>query len=268
MQIDADIPPYLRVPDITNPRLQEVPPLESFQGLDAGERVVKSYQIRVRKPKLPLLGLLFLALVVTLPAAALWQEFTYDQARSRAYDRAEKRKLERMKRVEREGQNRPYYDYYYESPYDAQYDEERPDAGTFAWHAVLIFVVMLAGGISLNLVFAMRGHTFLYLTNQRLVVLELEQGVFGRRQAVCSFSVGDVAGFQLMAQRGLSKFLGLLTLSEKRTFYLSITTKTSNSFAIGAVTTRRSNYSPGRDAVALCGELDAQVLALKTAPSK
>ena len=54
----------------------------------------------------------------------------------------------------------------------------------------------------------------------------------------------------------------LLLLKELRTFYLGITTRTCMNVQIGAVTVRRSEFDPGRDAVALCGELDAKVLAL------
>ena len=64
---------------------------------------------------------------------------------------------------------------------------------------------------------------------------------------------------------GLKKLFGLLLLKEKRTFYLGITTRTCMNVQIGAVNVRRSEFDPGRDAVALCGELDAKVLALNAA---
>jgi hypothetical protein len=55
----------------------------------------------------------------------------------------------------------------------------------------------------------------------------------------------------------------LILLKEKRTFYLCIVTRTTDSLRLGAVTSRGSRFDPGRDAVSLCGELDSQVLALK-----
>jgi hypothetical protein len=97
----------------------------------------------------------------------------------------------------------------------------------------------------------LRGHTFLYLTNQRVIVLELSQGTFAREQSVCHFSLEDICGFQLLAQRGLKKLFGLLLLKEMRTFYLGITTRTCMNVQIGAVNVRRSEFDPGRDAVAL-----------------
>lgn len=184
----AGIPPYLQVPSITDPKLKEIPPLERFQVLNAGERLIKSYQIRVRRPKFPW--------AAALPSLIIFP----------------------------------------------------------------VFFAIVAG----FLIFRRRGHTFLYLTNQRVIVLELEESLFRRDQSVCHFSIDDICGFQLHAQRGLKKLFGLILLKEKRTFYLAIVTRTCSSVEIGAVNSMRSEYDPGRDAVALCGELDAKVLALQT----
>jgi hypothetical protein len=126
----------------------------------------------------------------------------------------------------------------------------------------LVIVALVIGGFFL---FRVRGHTFLYLTNQRLIVLGLSEGTFTREQSVCHFTLSDICGFQVYAQRGLKKLFGLLLLREKRTFYLGIATRSCMNVEIGAVNFRRSEYEPGRDAVALCGELDAKVLALNAA---
>ena len=53
-----DLPPYLAVPTITDPNHAEIPPLERFQVLHSGEELVKSYQIRVRRPKFPWIAVL------------------------------------------------------------------------------------------------------------------------------------------------------------------------------------------------------------------
>jgi hypothetical protein len=136
------------------------------------------------------------------------------------------------------------------------------EAETIFWVFGLMFLLVGLVSIGAFFLFRLRGHTFLYLTNQRVIVLELSQGTFAREQSVCHFSLEDICGFQLLAQRGLKKLFGLLLLKEMRTFYLGITTRTCMNVQIGAVNVRRSEFDPGRDAVALCGELDAKVLAL------
>lgn len=225
----ADVPLYLRVPSITDPELRSIPALESFQVLNPGEQLVKSYQIRVRRPKFRWDALL-LALVLCAPAgialcAVLLNSLT------------DKMHIHRAR------------------------DEQLMLGGLVG----SVFVV-LVGGIALFLLMRVRGHTFLYLTNQRVTILELEEGLFRKHQAVCNFSLDDISGFQLLAQRGLLKLLGLLLLKEKRTFYLAITTRTCANVEVGAVRWRRGGkYDPGRDAVALCSELDSKVLALRTA---
>ena len=120
-------------------------------------------------------------------------------------------------------------------------------------------IAISAATIAGFIVFRQRGHTFLYLTNRRLVVLELSEGIWNRSQTILNFNMRDICGFQLLAQRGLRKLLGILLLHEKRTFYLSIAMRTNCNVSIGAVSTRRSRFEPGGDAVTLCGELDAQV---------
>lgn len=108
-----------------------------------------------------------------------------------------------------------------------------------------------------------RGHTFLYLTTQRLVIVELSQGTFGREQTVLNYSLASVSGFNLFAQRGIKRFLDFIKYKEKRTFYISIITNTQAGFALGSENTMNSLYDPGTDAVTLCSELDSLVLAIK-----
>ncbi|HEV3415721.1 MAG TPA: hypothetical protein VG056_02875, partial [Pirellulales bacterium] len=175
--------------------------------------LIKSYQIRVRRPKFP-----WLAVTIALILAVLAIVFSFS-------------------------------------------GEASPIFAAFG----VGFLVIVAIIAAVFFVFRLRGHTFLYLTNQRVIVLELTEGIFAREQAVCHFSLDDICGFQLYAQRGLKKLFGLLLLKEKRTFYLGITTRTCHNVEIGAVNIRRSEFDPGRDAVALCGELDAKVLALNLA---
>src|ERR1700730_2973191 len=67
----AVAPPYLSVPGITDPELQTIPELASFQALNAGERLIKPYQIRVRQPKFPWLVMLLLLIVVPLPVTGI-----------------------------------------------------------------------------------------------------------------------------------------------------------------------------------------------------
>jgi hypothetical protein len=132
------------------------------------------------------------------------------------------------------------------------------------WYTLVLHLaapILLATAIHLG---RKRGHTYLYLTNHRAIVLEVSRGLLGRDQTVLNYSLRNVAGFTMHAQRGLKKFLNLILLREKRTFYLSIITRTSDSFHIGAVNARRSQFDPGPDAVSLCSELDSHVLALKS----
>ncbi len=212
-----DLPPYLAIPTITDPSHAEIPPFETFQVFHAGEQLLKSYQIRIRRPKFP-----WIPAVLTIVPAVIFFAFAII----------------------------------------AERDREASTAFSILGTIFLFSGVAIVAGFFL---FRLRGHTFLYLTNQRVIVLELTQGVFSREQAVCHFSLDDICGFQLMAQRGLKKLFGLLLLKELRTFYLGITTRTCMNVQIGAVTVRGSRFDPGRDAVALCGELDAKVLALNAA---
>ncbi len=217
----ASIPPYLPVASITDPTLRSIPPLESFQTLEAGESPVKSYQIRVRRPRFSvwlLLGALFFA------GPALW--FLV---------------MEFEEHVE--------------------YRNGEPDNPLVV--LILCEVAVVAALTAGFFILRRRGHTFLYLTNRRLIVLELSQSLLTKEQTLLNFNIGDISGFQLLAQRGLRKLLGILLLREKRAFYLSIATRTSCNVEIGAMSSRGSKFQPGGDAVALCGELDAQVLALR-----
>jgi hypothetical protein len=214
----GEVPPYLAIPTITDPNLAEIPAVEQFQSLQPGEQLVKSYQIRVRRPKFSLVATLALIIPGMIAIA-----FSFLAA-----------------------------------------GHDRDSETTFWWIGILLFL-LVAVAIGAFFLFRMRGHTFLYLTNRRVIVLELSEGVFAREQSVCHFSLEDICGFQLFAQRGLKKLFGLLLLKEKRTFYLGITTRTCCNVQIGAVNIRKSEFDPGRDAVALCGELDAKVLALNAA---
>ncbi len=209
-----DVPPYLAVPSITDPNLAQIPSIESFQALHPGEQLIKSYQIRVRRPKLSLLALLFF-IVPAMVAIA----FSFVAERDR-------------------------------------------EASAIFWWIGIVFILFVVATVGVFYLFRMRGHTFLYLTNQRVIALELSEGLFAREQSVCNFALANICGFQLYAQRGLKKLFGLLLLSERRTFYLGITTRSCFNVRIGAVNIRQSEFDPGRDAVALCGELDAKVLAL------
>jgi hypothetical protein len=213
----ADVPPYIAIPEITDPKLEIIPALEQFQSLHPGEQLVKNYQIRVRRPKFP-----WLAVTIALIPAVLTFVFSFIAARDR-------------------------------------------EASTVFMVMSLVLLTVIGLIVVAFFLFRLRGHTFLYLTNQRVIVLELSEGIFSREQSVCHFSLDDICGFQLYAQRGLKKLFGLLLLKEKRTFYLGITTRTCCNVQIGAVNIRRSEFEPGRDAVALCGELDAKVLAMNLA---
>jgi len=223
----AGVPLYLRIPSITDPELRTIPPLESFQALNPGERLVKSYQIRVRRPKIRW-GVLLLPMILCVPAGIALSALLVDSLTS-------KRRM--------------------------HYPGDGPVLlGGLVCSTLAVFV----GGIAVFLLARLRGHTFLYLTNQRVTLLELEEGLFRKHQAVCNFRLEDISGFQLLAQRGLKKLLGLLLLKEKRTFYLAITTRTCANVEIGAVRWRAGGkYDPGRDAVTLCSELDSKVLALR-----
>lgn len=109
-----------------------------------------------------------------------------------------------------------------------------------------------------------RGHTFLYVTGKRLIIVELLDGPLGRSQAVLNFGLETIAGFEVLAQHGLHKFLQMVTVKEKRTFYISIKTRTFATFALGSENAMNSEFDPGQDAVALCSELDSLVLSIKS----
>lgn len=272
----APIPPYLAVASITDPNLRAVPPLDSFQALEPGEQAVKSYQIRFRRPKFPWL-LLLLVLIIAAPVLTFLTEFYEWEAGREIYRRES---YEAEMHFDRQREIAAEKDTVLRSTTDPPRDDAAPPpAPVFeepvipprpeppVWWVVLIAwevvgVALVAAGF---FVLRKRGHTFLYVTNRRLIVLELSQGLLARDQAILNFNIRDISGFQLLAQRGLRKLLGLLLLREKRTFYLSIATRTSCNVAIGAVSTRGSRFEPGIDSVALCGALDAQVLALRSA---
>ena len=86
----------------------------------------------------------------------------------------------------------------------------------------------------------------------------------GRDQTVLNYSLRNVAGFTMHAQRGLKKFLNLILMRESPRFISPSSRAPSDSFHIGAVNTRHSQFDPGPDAVSLCSELDSHVLALKS----
>ena len=140
---------------------------------------------------------------------------------------------------------------------------------TGLWRQILICVIIYPLILLIPFVVAAfysrrRGHTYLYLTNRRLVVLELDKGVFGRSQTVLNYGVESISGFTLIAQHGIKKFLGLFTTREKKTFYIKVTTNTFDSFELGSSGVVNSLFSPGRDAVNLCSELDSLLLAVKS----
>jgi hypothetical protein len=257
------IPAYLPVSGITDPKLRSIPSLDSFQVLEGGEQSVKSYQMRLRRPKYPWL-LLLLVLVIAAPLLMfcslyyLWERERYEEA----YQAEQRYKMEIRRSDEREAADASGLPPQPEPIERTEYHDVRDD-----WWILLIVWELAAIGVVTAgfLILRKRGHTFLYLTNRRLIVLELTQSLVGKEQVVLNFNLHDISGFQLLAQRGLRKLLGILLLREKRTFYLSIATRTSCTVELGAVSTRGSAFEPGCDAVALCGELDAQVLALRAA---
>jgi hypothetical protein len=108
-----------------------------------------------------------------------------------------------------------------------------------------------------------RGHTFLYVTTRRVVVVEVLSGPFHKRQAVISFALEDISGFVLHTQHGIRRLFGILKLEEKHTMYLEIVTRTHANFRLGAIRSRMSRFAPGLDATAMCAELDRHVLATK-----
>jgi len=185
----VDYPPYVSIVSIQDPALADVPAIERFQELQQGERVVKDYHIRIRKPKFPWLVFLVGLVLYILPGVLV-----------------------------------------------------------ILWHFLG----------------RRRGHTFLYLTTKRVIIVELSEASFGRDQTVLNYNIEHVSGFTLFAQRGIRKFLAFITLREKRTFFISIVTRSVASFALGARSTRGSEFEPGRDAVALCSELDGTLLAIRS----
>ena len=130
------------------------------------------------------------------------------------------------------------------------------------WLTVVSVVIPLVLWIWYS-VWPKRGHTFLYITDRRIVIVELEQGFTGRGQTVLNYNNEDVAGFQVYTQHGVSRLLNMIKLKETRTFYISLLTGSSATFTLGALSARRSAYDPGPDAVALCAELDSTLLAIK-----
>jgi hypothetical protein len=254
------LPLYLPVTSITDPKLRTIPPLASFQSLEPGEQALKSYQIRVRRPKFPWLLVLFVLLFGTPLLMAISAACLY-QSEMAAYYRAN---IEIESRLEvqppRDGEVQPPVQEVREP--DVPQRPEPPNPWVLGILCAMIVAILSTAAF---FVFRQRGHTFLYVTNRRLIVLELNQGLLKREQAVLNFNIRDISGFQLLAQRGLRKLFGVLLLREKRTFYLSIATRSSCQVQIGAVSTQGSRFEPGIDSVALCGQLDAQVLALRTA---
>lgn len=130
------------------------------------------------------------------------------------------------------------------------------------WVTLITVVMPLALWIWYS-VWPKRGHTFLYITDRRIVIVELEQGFTGRGQTVLNYNNEDVAGFQVYTQHGVWRLLDMIKLRERRTFYISLLTGSSAVFTLGALNARRSNYDPGPDAVTLCAELDSTLLAIK-----
>jgi hypothetical protein len=212
-------PPFVALPGLTRRELAETPNVGYFTVPAPSEKVIKSYRVRVRRPKFPWVALVsWTVLVLGLGGAVL----------AAAVFQAESTLLSIL--------------------------------GAMGLFVVAIFPVPAA-----FFLFRQRGHSLLYLTNQRVMVVDLGQGLLRRYQSVMSYDLRHVAGFTLHAQRGLKKLLYLILLKEKRTFYLRFITPHHTFYEIGAVNTWRSQFEPGLDAVALCAELDALVLSLKSA---
>lgn len=189
-QLVKSYPPYVEVPCIRDPTLAKVPELTQFQELSKGEKLIKSYRIRVRRPKL------WSALAISL----------------------------------------------------------------LFWFVLPVIPTLIVLGLHFV---KRRGHTFLYLTTRRLIIVELEESAFGRSQTIMNYSISVISGFNLFTQRGVKMLLNLILLKEKRTFYISITTRTATAFVLGSENSMNSDYDPGQDAVSVCAELDALVLAIK-----
>jgi hypothetical protein len=204
-------PPFVPIRDLTRRTLPETPNVGLFTVPAPGEKVVKSYRIRVRRPKFR-----WLVWLAMLAAAAFFIG---------------------------------------------------PTAAQIPWPVTVLLVLAAWGLVTLLLVvlwqLRLRGHTLLYLTSQRVIVVDLGRNLFRRYQSVMSYELESVAGFTLHAQRGLKKLLHLILLKEKRTFYLKFVTPHYTSYEVGAINTRHSEFDPGMDAVALVAELDALVLNLK-----
>lgn len=136
----------------------------------------------------------------------------------------------------------------------------------FPWLIFVVTFITVLAPIVIGVWYAYwpkRGHTFLYLTDRRIVIVELEQSIAGRHQTILNYNNDDVAGFQVFTQSGVWRLLDMIKLKEKRTFYISLLTGSAAGFTLGALNTRRSSYEPGRDAVSLCAELDGALLAIK-----
>jgi len=206
--------PYVHIEGIRNPKLADVPALDRFQELADSERVVRSYDIRVRRPKVPWLAwtigvLLTLLLLVGLVGGAA------------------------------------------------------SGMGGLGFAELLMVLAILLGIFWYIFIRPRRGHTYLFLTDRRVVIVELEEGFSGRSQTVLNYNIKDIAGFQVFAQRGIRRLLNIVKIREKRTFYIALITGSRASFALGALASRNSEYDPGRDAVTLCAELDSTLLAIK-----
>jgi hypothetical protein len=258
--------PLLKVRAIRKPRWKVIPALQEFQEIHAEEKLIRSYHIRVERPKFPWVLFLTLPVLFLLAGFGIW---TAQQEAERAKRRTEEkqRNFEEHLRIERHfeeelrrlRQGEPAGEFRPSRPQAAP--PERDSTNPILVGAVWLAVPVL--GVILFHLGRSRGHTFLYLTSQRVIVLEVSRSLVKRSQTVLNYSLSNVAGFTLHAQRGLKKLLNLILLKEKRAFYLSIITRTSDTLQIGAVNTRGGRFDPGRDAVTLCGELDSMVLAIK-----
>ena len=216
VRVDAQrrFPPYVHIEGIRNPNLAGVPALEQFQELAESERLVRSYAIRVRRPKVPWVALTIIAIFVLAVVASV-------------------------------------------------VGGALGNIGVAELGILLVVLLILGGSSAAVLLRRRRGHTYLYLTDRRIVIVELEEGFSGRNQTVLNYNIKDIAGFQVYTQRGIWRLLNLLKLREKRTFYIGLLTGSRASFALGAINSQNSQYDPGRDAVTLCAELDSTLLAIK-----
>ena len=217
-------PPYVALPDIRKKELPAIPCLKLFQALGSSEFVVKAYRIRVKWPKFPW-GLFFFCLFLTLIGEAV-------------------------------------------SLGASQHILDDPGPAGSLKPVLIISGYFLSPPSTCRCLFfhyfRPRGHTLLYVTNRRVIVVELLEGTRDVSQAVLSFKLSNISGFTLfLAQHGLKKLLSLILLSENElsTF---IVTKNFARFRLAALSSRRSLFQPGTDAVSLCTELDSLVLAIQS----